>query len=131
MKLSVTELLLIDCLNKAYDADFKDSFQHPLINKKYGAIGYDLLTTNNTIIIPDETIEHSLKEKEKAWKDSLEAYRFKRKKTPYNKEIATEYYKTDLLCRFMQKLKTKEWKFKVIIDKERKQDTIIDFYKTV
>lgn len=131
INLSVTELLVLDALEYAFDTQLSDGWWYHIIkNKKYGAMAYDLFTPNLCLEIPGGQITITPEEKTECWKTSVQMSKYMLK-DKWTKELAIEYYKSGLLCMIMRNAVFYGWDFKIIVPKERTSELFISvqFYE--
>jgi len=130
LKLSVTERLVLDVMEYAFDTQLSDGWWYHIIkNKKYGAMAYDLFTPNLCLEIPGGQITITPEEKTECWKTSVQMSKYILK-DKWTKEKAVEYYKSGLLCMIMRNAVFHGWTYLVVVPEERNGDHIsVQFYE--
>lgn len=128
LKISVTEGLIISALVSAFEN--KTETDHIILNKKYGAMAYDIFTPKCYLETPNGNIGVNDEEKKECWKTSKSLSKFILK-NKHTKEDTIAYYKCALLCRIAKNAKFYGWEFITVVPKERTSESFISvqFYE--
>ena len=98
-----------------------------LRNPKFGAMAYDLFTPNTIFVTPNGDITIDETEKKDAWKYSVAFSKFMFK-DKWTKDIAINYYKSNLFCRIIATVAFHGWDFKIVIESDPRQINV-EFYE--